>query len=45
MTHPNIVFSHRQRVEAGSEVTYTGVLPERYGKQFMVNLHSIFYAA
>ena len=45
MTHPNIVFSHRQRVEAGSEVTYTGVLPERYGKQFVINLHSIFYAA
>ena len=31
MTHPNIVFTYHQRVEALSQETFTGVLPQVYG--------------
>ena len=36
MTHPNIVFSPRQRIDQGNIVSFTGPIPTKYSKYFIL---------
>ena len=34
MTHPNIVFTPRQRIDQGNIASFTGPIPTKYSKYF-----------
>ena len=39
MTHPNIVFTPRQRIDQGNIASFTGPIPTKYSKYFFDFLH------
>ena len=38
MTHPNVVFTPRQRIDQGNIGSFTGHIPTKYSKYFFLHL-------
>ena len=45
MTHPNIVFSPRQRITQGNIGSFTGPIPMKYGKFIIICASRVVYIA